>query len=126
MRFDLTYNFRNEVKWYSSDTIENSNQTFPDVRLSITSIERIPYMNKIITSSGLSSNYSRKMDATGAHNKVPTYSQLFPLGFKGIKSVEPPNKEGITKFSVSDSYQPLISWTAHWRWKIYCTGIVKS
>jgi hypothetical protein len=89
---DLSYSRRDNTARSTTEPTRTVSTTFPDLNISLTGVEKISFLNKIASSSSVSSGYSKKVDETSN-----------------------PDTEQLNKKDVSTRFSPLFSWSLNWK-----------
>ena len=92
MDVDLSYSRRENTSRSTTEPTRTVSTTFPDLNISLTGVEKIGLLQKIASSSSLSSGYSKKVDETSN-----------------------PDTEQLNKKDISTRYSPLFSWSLNWK-----------
>ena len=77
--------------WDPTSAISSQGTTWPDLRVSLNSVERMFKGLKILTSASLTSNYSKREDKSSQSGR------------------------GVTRWSINQSFSPLISLNTRWK-----------
>ena len=77
--------------WDPTSSISSQATTWPDIRVTLNSVERIFKRVKILTSASLTSNYSQRQDKSSQAGR------------------------GVTRWNINHSFSPMISLNTRWR-----------
>ncbi len=93
MKLSLNLSFRRTDDTNSVGDAENSSRsvTWPDLRVSIIGLEKFQLWKNAMTSSNITSAYSRTIDKTWE------------------------NKKGLVRISTKNGFNPLMSWNGRWK-----------
>lgn len=107
IQFSYDYMFKNNIV-FDKQTYDRS-QTWPRLTLQFRSVEKLPYLNKILRASSLNSSYSRDVSESGDLDDQGSW--VWYIDGEHTRETE----------MVRNAFTPLCKWSLQWKNKVSST-----